>query len=199
MDKNPVLTAKGVSAVIPKDHDGYCTVYKMDCADGLGFMTVYQVYPGIQLIYNDFKAASCCWDGNMNKNILEINHCQEGREGCRLASGFSLYLGEGDLSVHTMDNCAAEMSFPLKHYRGISVALNLEAVAENPPAYWQKAALTSCSSGKNSAWMGSALLCGQKTKLNTSFPNSIPYLTACKSPTFRLKYRSCFCFCIWWM
>lgn len=32
-----------------------------------------------------------------------------------------------------MDNCASEMSFPLKHYRGISVVLNLEAVAKNPP------------------------------------------------------------------
>ena len=46
---------KGLSEVIPKDNDGYCTIYKMDCADGLGLMTVYQVFPGIQLIYNDFE------------------------------------------------------------------------------------------------------------------------------------------------
>ena len=25
---------KGLSEVIPKDNDGYCTIYKMDCADG---------------------------------------------------------------------------------------------------------------------------------------------------------------------
>ena len=54
MEENPITMSKGLSAVIPKDNDGYCTVYKMDCADGLGLMTVYQVYPGIQLIYNDF-------------------------------------------------------------------------------------------------------------------------------------------------
>ena len=42
--ENTPLSSTGLSAVIPKDNDGYCTVYKMDCADGLGLMTVYQVY-----------------------------------------------------------------------------------------------------------------------------------------------------------
>lgn len=133
MSTDPIKNSKGLSAVIPKDNDGYCTVYKMDCTDGLGLMTVYQVYPGIQVIYNDFEAASCEWDGNLDKNILEINHCREGREGSRLLSGSCLYLGEGDMSIHAMDNCSPEMSFPLKHYRGISVVINLNTVAENPP------------------------------------------------------------------
>jgi len=133
MSTDPITNSKGLSAVIPKDNDGYCTVYKMDCTDGLGLMTVYQVYPGIQVIYNDFEATSCEWDGNLDKNILEINHCREGREGCRLLSGSCLYLGEGDMSIHAMDNCSPEMSFPLKHYRGISVVINLNTVTENPP------------------------------------------------------------------
>lgn len=133
MNKNPITNATGLSAIIPKDNDGYCTVYKMDCEDGLGLMTVYQVYPGIQLIYNDFEATSCYWDGTIDKNVLEINHCREGREGSVLQSGSCLYLGEGDLSIHTMDNCASEMAFPLRHYRGISVVLDLELVSQNPP------------------------------------------------------------------
>lgn len=70
MNENPITNATGLSMVIPKDNDGYCTVYKLDCADGLGLMTVYQVYPGIQLIYNDFEATSCYWDGNIGKNVL---------------------------------------------------------------------------------------------------------------------------------
>lgn len=133
MDKLSAAAPGRLSAVLPQEDGGCCTVYKMDCADGLGLMTVYQVYPGIQLVYNDFEAASCRWEGTIDKNILEINHCREGREGCRLASGSCLYLGEGDLSIHTMDNCAAEMSFPLRHYRGISVVLDLRAAARHPP------------------------------------------------------------------
>lgn len=133
MSTDPIMNPKGLSAVIPEDNDGYCTVYKMDCTDGLGLMTVYEVYPGIQIIYNDFEATSCEWDGQPGKSILEINHCREGREGSRLLSGSCLYLGEGDMSIHAMDNCSPEMTFPLKHYRGISVVINLNAVAENPP------------------------------------------------------------------
>ena len=51
----------GVPTVVPQDQDGYCTLYKIDCSDGLGLMTVYQVYPGVELIYNDFETAECSW------------------------------------------------------------------------------------------------------------------------------------------
>ena len=61
MNENPITNATGLSAVIPKDNDGYCTVYKLDCADGLGLMTVYQVYPGIQLIYNELLLGRKYW------------------------------------------------------------------------------------------------------------------------------------------
>lgn len=130
---NSFMSKNTISAVIPKDNDGYCTVYKMDCANGLGLMTVYEVYSGIYIIYNDFEATGCQWEETFDTNMLEINHCREGREGSKLLSGSCLYLGEGDLSIHTMDNCAQKMSFPLKHYRGISVVIDLFKVTEYPP------------------------------------------------------------------
>ena len=36
--------------ILYKDNIGYCTVYKMNCDDGTEFMTIYQVYSGIQII-----------------------------------------------------------------------------------------------------------------------------------------------------
>ena len=105
---------KGLSEVIPKDNDGYCTIYKMDCADGLGLMTVYQVFPGIQLIYNDFEATEYEWESILDKDILEINHCREGREGSRLLSGSCLYLGEAD--TYPGRGCVTGKGFGSKHY-----------------------------------------------------------------------------------
>lgn len=172
---------KGLSEVIPKDNDGYCTVYKMDCADGLGLMTVYQAFPGIQLIYNDFEATEYEWEGIFDKNILEINHCREGREGSRLLSGSCLYLGEGDLSIHTMDNCASEMSFPLKHYRGISVVINLETVSKILQQFWRRQVLILWNFGISSVRLEIALSCGQKMKLSIFFRNCILYRIACKN------------------
>ena len=185
MNKNPITNATGLSAIIPKDNDGYCTVYKMDCEDGLGLMTVYQVYPGIQLIYNDFEATSCYWDGTIDKNVLEINHCREGREGSVLAKAVPACTSEkGYLSIHTMDNCASEMAFPLRHYRGISVVLDLELVfskirLESSP----RAVLVLQISKTNFVPMAHALSCGPRMRLSISFLNCIPYRIACKSHT----------------
>lgn len=188
MEHTP-LSSIGLSAVIPKDNDGYCTVYKMDCADGLGLMTVYQVYPGIQLIYNDFEATSCYWDGNIDKNILEINHCREGREGCRLASGSCLYLGEGDLSIHTMDNCASEMSFPLKHYRGISVVINLSVVVENPPEILSDSGIDILQFKDKFCPDGNCFIMRAKDEIEHIFSELYSVPDCLQKPYFRLKVQ----------
>lgn len=189
MSKDPVTHAKGLSAVIPKDNDGYCTVYKMDCADGLGLMTVYQVYPGIQLIYNDFEATSCDWNESQDKNILEINHCREGREGSTLLSGSCLYLGEGDLSIHTMDNCSPEMSFPLKHYRGISVVINLETVAQNPPEILSESGIDIRKFKEKFCPDGSCFVMRAKDEIEHIFSELYSVPDCLQKPYFKIKVQ----------
>lgn len=189
MNQERFLNTQGLSAVIPKDNDGYCTVYKMDCADGLGLMTVYQVYPGIQLIYNDFESASCAWGGEIDKNILEINHCREGREGSRLLSGTCLYLGEGDLSIHTMDNCASEMSFPLKHYRGISVVINLGIVAENPPDILSESGINIMDFKDKFCSDGSCFIMRAKDEIEHIFSELYSVPDCLQKPYFKLKVQ----------
>lgn len=189
MTKERYLNTLGLSAVIPKDNDGYCTVYKMDCADGLGLMTVYQVYPGIQLIYNDFESASCVWNGEINKDILEINHCREGREGSRLLSGSCLYLGEGDMSIHTMDNCAPEMSFPLKHYRGISVVINLKIVAENPPDILSESGIDIMEFKEKFCAGGSCFIMRTKDEVEHIFSELYSVPDCLQKPYFKLKVQ----------
>lgn len=194
MSENPITNAKGLSAVIPKDNDGYCTVYKMDCTDGLGLMTVYQVYPGIQLIYNDFEATSCDWKENLDKNILEINHCREGREGSTLLSGSCLYLGEGDLSIHTMDNCSPEMSFPLKHYRGISVVINLKIVAENPPEILSESGIDILDFKEKFCAEGNCFVMRAKDEIEHIFSELYCVPDCLQKPYFKIKVQELFLF-----
>ena len=189
MNKNPITNATGLSAIIPKDNDGYCTVYKMDCEDGLGLMTVYQVYPGIQLIYNDFEATSCYWDGTIDKNVLEINHCREGREGSVLQSGSCLYLGEGDLSIHTMDNCASEMAFPLRHYRGISVVLDLELVSQNPPGILAESGIGIADFKNKFCADGSCFVMRAKDEIEHIFSELYSVPDRLQKPYFMLKVQ----------
>ena len=189
MQENLVKNTKGLSAVIPKDNDGYCTVYKMDCADGLGLMTVYQVYPGIQLIYNDFEATGCEWEGTLGKNILEINHCREGREGSKLLSGSCLYLGEGDMSIHTMDNCASEMAFPLKHYRGISVVINLELVSEYPPQTLAESGIDILEFKEKFCADGNCFIMRAKDEIEHIFSELYSVPDCLQKPYFKLKVQ----------
>ena len=189
MNKNPITNATGLSVIIPKDNDGYCTVYKMDCEDGLGLMTVYQVYTGIQLIYNDFEATSCYWDGTIDKNVLEINHCREGREGSVLQSGSCLYLGEGDLSIHTMDNCASEMAFPLRHYRGISVVLDLELVSQNPPGILAESGIGIADFKNKFCADGSCFVMRAKDEIEHIFSELYSVPDRLQKPYFMLKVQ----------
>ena len=122
-----------VSSVEKQNDDGYKAVYKLNCTDGLGIMTVYKIFPGIELIYNEMEATSCLVDIPFYKNIMEINHCQEGREESRLLDESFLYMGKGDLSINMMSNHANTMGFPLKHYKGISILFYIDEILNLEP------------------------------------------------------------------
>jgi AraC-like DNA-binding protein len=103
-----------------------CTIYKMQNITGEGVITHYEILPGIELFYNDFHMS----DGqNQNKlphaDILEINHCREGRFECEFTNGDYQYLGAGELSINRLTNKTTSTCFPLSHYHGISITFNL--------------------------------------------------------------------------
>ena len=65
---------------------------------------------------------------------LEITHCRLGRVGWDLRDGMSVYLGEGDLSLHSADCCAdSVMHFPAEMYAGLMICVDLTHLAESPP------------------------------------------------------------------
>lgn len=189
MAENPITNTKEVSAVISEENDGSCTLYKMDCTDGPGLMRVYRVYPGIQLVYNDFEAAGCSWKENPDKDILEINHCREGRTGSTLLSGSCLYLGQGDLSIHTMDNCSPEMSFPLKHYRGISVIIDLKIAAENPPEILSESGIDISDFKEKFCADGTCFVMRAKDEVEHIFSELYSVPDCLQKPYFKIKIQ----------
>lgn len=103
-----------------------CTIYEMKNITGEGVITQYEILPGIELFYNDFHMS----DGqNKNKlpheGMLEINHCREGRFECEFARGDYQYVGAGDLAINRLTNETTSTFFPLSHYHGISITINL--------------------------------------------------------------------------
>jgi len=103
------------------------SVYKMQNETGEGVITRYEILPGIELFYNDFHMK----DGkNENKlphpEVIEINHCREGRFECVFSNGDCQYVGAGDLSINRLTNETTSTTFPLSHYHGISITIDLK-------------------------------------------------------------------------
>lgn len=108
-----------------------CTVYKMESDSGEGFMTSYQVFPGIELLYNDFHMGNCFHNKSPGSDIMEINHCRQGRFECDFQNGSCAYLEEGDLAVNMLSNRTKNSCFPLEHYHGVSVIVELAEAAHS--------------------------------------------------------------------
>jgi len=114
--------------VIKRDKN--CTVYRMKDITGDGTMTRYQVFPGIDLMYNDFHMQSCFSEFRPKVEMIGIDHCREGRIEWEFPNGSYTYLQEGDLQINAKDHHAIGFGFPLSRYHGITVALYVEEASE---------------------------------------------------------------------
>ena len=102
--------------------------------DGRGRMEVYPVFPGVEASFNTVLGTYAAFRHEAARSTLEINHCRLGRVGWDLRDGMSVYLGEGDLSLHSADCCAdSVMHFPAEAYAGLMICVDLTRLAESPP------------------------------------------------------------------
>lgn len=126
--KSQVLCTPETQVVI---HGEDCSVYKIENETGEGVITRYPVFPGIEILYNDIHMTNGVSHNEAPRsNVVEINHCRVGRFECEFSRGGSIYLGEGDLAVNVMTNITNQTWFPLSHYHGITIAVDIP-VAES--------------------------------------------------------------------
>lgn len=107
-----------------------CLVLKLHDETGDGMMTMYSVFPGTWLMYNDFHMKSCMSGFQTKLDLLCIDHCREGCIEQEVTSDTYSYLEAGDLRVDRRINHTGKVSFPLCHYHGISIAFHLDEASE---------------------------------------------------------------------
>ncbi len=115
----------GINAVIPAESTD-CTRYSFADDTGDAVMMVYQVFPGIQVVYNSVHMDRLTAQIGAAGKVIEIQHCQEGRIEQEFEDGF-FYLMPGDLSVSFSEQSAKTYTFPLRHYHGISIVIHTDA------------------------------------------------------------------------
>lgn len=98
-------------------------VKKYSGVDGSYIVVSYDVFPGIELIYNDISLYEHDIQPEEDKTLLEIHHCRSGRMECRIGTDF-FYLAPGDLSISLSDGAISHSSFPTGSYEGVTIRIN---------------------------------------------------------------------------
>lgn len=121
---------KNVSIATREDD---CSIYRIKSEYGDTVLTRYEVYPGIALVYNDVHTQKISIEKMVSyHNILEINHCREGRIEFESADGNYLYIKKGDMAINTKSGVKEYSYFPQCHYHGVTIELDLDVLQKNP-------------------------------------------------------------------
>ena len=104
--------------------------YWLACDTGDVLANVYPVFPGIVAVYLDASASECSVNPeHVRQNILEIEYCRQGQIA-RPADDASFGLSAGNVAVRHFDMENHGLSFPLNHYQGITIVIDLERCKE---------------------------------------------------------------------
>lgn len=110
-----------------------CKILRLCDETGEGTMTLYHVFPGVFLMYNDFHMKGCVSGFQTDTKLFCIDHCREGRIEQEVGDSAYSYLEAGDLRVDQRIHHAGQVSFPLCHYHGISIGFQLEVAEKDLP------------------------------------------------------------------
>lgn len=108
--------------------DAVCSVYQMKNETGEGTITSYQIYPGIQVLYNDFHMGAGPSRKFSDTHLIAIHHCSEGRIEQEENDDKFLYLAPGDFMLESSAIINPYCSFPLNHYHGITITISISEV-----------------------------------------------------------------------
>lgn len=103
-----------------------CKVLRMKDESGDGLMTIYRVFDGVYLMYNDFHMAHCFSRFAGTAKIFCVDHCREGRIEHRTGQDKSYYMEAGDMRVDRLVHHSGNVNFPVSHYHGITIGFFLD-------------------------------------------------------------------------
>lgn len=110
--------------------------------NGKGKRETYTVFPGIEVSFDAVLASTVNVHHALTPSVLEAFYCHSGRVGWNMQGGTAVYLGTGDMTVHSAACCAeSAMMFPLRYAEGISISMDLERLASDCPAVLRKAGI----------------------------------------------------------
>lgn len=94
----------------------------------------FSLYPGIDLRYVEVKSDFFSMEQSPMEYVLQINYCKSGQIAWKMENGNCIYLNPGDFSIHTKNIYkSSSVTFPTGQYSGLTIYIDLQKTAYNPP------------------------------------------------------------------
>ena len=122
----------GGTGVKLAENDG-CSVYQFRNETGEGTITIYEVFPGVSLSYNDFHIRYYDSEFKPDRDLFCIDHCREGRLEYPAADDAYSYVEAGDLKLDRRLTHTGHFEMPLSHYHGAMVSFDMDAACRSLP------------------------------------------------------------------
>lgn len=107
------------------------SVYQFQNETGEGTITLYEVFPGVLLAYNDFHMRYYNSAYNPGRDIFCIDHCREGRLEYPSAEDAYSYVEAGDLKLDRRLTHVGRFELPLSHYHGAMITFDMEIAGKS--------------------------------------------------------------------
>lgn len=108
-----------------------CRVLRLEDSTGEGFMTMYRVFSGVYLMFNDFHLRTCKSEYQNADTVLCIDHCREGRIEHENLLGNRYYMEAGDMRIDRRVHHEGYVYLPLSHYHGMTIGFIKDLAQES--------------------------------------------------------------------
>ncbi len=110
-----------------------CSVYQLRNETGEGTITIYEVFPGVTLAYNDFHMSYYDSEFKPERNMFCIDHCREGRLEYPAKNDAFSYVEAGDLKLDRRLTHTGHFEMPLSHYHGAMISFDMDIACHSLP------------------------------------------------------------------
>lgn len=110
-----------------------CSVYHFRNETGDGTITMYDVFPGVSIAFNDFHMSYYDSSYHTDFDIFCIDHCREGRLEYLSKDNAYSYVEAGDLKLDRRLTHTGRFEMPLSHYHGAMIAVDMKTAVKALP------------------------------------------------------------------
>lgn len=98
---------------------------------GDGTITACAVFPGLQAILLDFHLSRCDTPLTLNKDVMDMGYCIDGRFECNVNKQYCYFASAGDFSLGFFGKQESRGRFPTGRYLAINIFLDVKQFSQH--------------------------------------------------------------------